>query len=287
MPSYQHPTRPTTSAPWSAYALTLFVVLLAAPEKAVRAHELTLAGSTGITPLDAGVFIVEGRPGYARLEAFEFLKRADGGITLLSATTFADGSLRVRARYDYDAAWQAIAAFGRGMYEQEPVDVSLESTPGKVSVMVRGESTHIDASVPCPDGCFMDMGPSGSPMFVMTQRYDRESGGVQSFRWAAQDLRRPFTSPENQRAELRLRKEAPVRRADGTEVVIRAYDMVERIPTPDGSDYVMEFDLWTDGQNRPMGYRINSAGGKPARSRVVAFRQGYEDIRDALLGGDS
>jgi hypothetical protein len=59
--------------------------------------------------------------------------------------------------------------------------------------------------------------------------------------------------------------------------------MIERIPTPDGGVFVMEFDLWTDDADRPMGYRINSTGGKPSTSGVFGFRQGYEDVRDQLV----
>ena len=57
--------------------------------------------------------------------------------------------------------------------------------------------------------------------------------------------------------------------------------MIERIPTPDGGLFVMEFDLWTDDAERPMGYRINKIGGKPSTSGIVGFRKGYEDVRSS------
>lgn len=247
-------------------------------------EELTLAGVTNVHLVDAGSFVVAGRPGFAREETFEFLRHSDGRMTLLSATTVADGSLRVQARYDYDADWNAIQAVGQGLYEDEPVRVTLKAENKQVTVRVRGDTTSIDASVPCPDGCFLDMAPSGSPMFVMTERYDHKKGGTQTFRWAAQDLRRAFTSPDNQRAELRLRREVPVQRSDGTSIVIREYDMVERVPTPQGTDFVLEFDMWTDEAGRPMGYRLNTAGGKPSRSGAFAFRKGFEDVREQFAG---
>jgi len=249
----------------------------------VEALPLTLSGMSDVQLLDAGSFVVAGRPEFAREETFEFLRRPDGGITLLSATTMADGAVRVQARYDYDAEWNAVEAVGRGVYEGEPVRVSLKAQPGAFSIRADGEEIRVDESVSCPDGCFMDMGPSGSPMFVMTYRYDQAQGGVQTFRWAAQDLRRDFTSPDNQRASLRLRREISVIRANGETMAIRDYEMVERIPLPSGGDFVMEFDLWTDGDNLPMGYRINTAGGKPSTSGVLGFRKGYEDVREALL----
>ncbi|MEM9533950.1 MAG: hypothetical protein AAGA23_23755 [Pseudomonadota bacterium] len=260
--------------------LTAATFLLLGP--AASGNELTLAGVTNVRLLDAGSFVVSGLPRFAREETFEFLERQDGGITLLSATTMSDGALRVQARYDYDAGWNAVRAVGQGIYGDEPVRVTLHTEPGSVVVRVRGETTEVDASVPCPDGCFMDMGPSGSPMFVMTHRYDHVRGGTQTFRWAAQDLRRDFTSPDNQRAELRLRRELPVKRGDGSSITIREYEMVESVPTPDGSDYVLEFDLWTDRDGRPMGYRINRAGGKPSTSGILGFRRGFEDVREVV-----
>jgi len=262
-------------------AATVCTAMLATVANA-GANELTLSGVRNVKLVDAGSFVVSGLPPFAREETFEFLQRPDGGMTLLSATTMTDGAMRVEARYDYDADWNAIEAVGQGIYEDEPVRVQLKAGPGAVTIRVRGEQTEVDKTVPCPDGCFMDMAPSGSPMFVMTKRYDQDKGGMQSFRWAAQDLRQNFSSPDNQRAALRLRREIPVKRADGTMITIRDYEMIERIPTPDGGVYVMEFDLWTDADDRPMGYRINKAGGKPSTSGILGFRKGYEDVRDQV-----
>jgi hypothetical protein len=269
-------------------AITLGLSLLAIassamPSPAMAGEGVTLSGVKGVRMLDAGIFDVSGGASTARVETFEFLQRPDGGVTLLSATTMNDGSARVQARYDYDAAWKAVAAWGQGIYGDEPVQVDMRTTTGGVAIRVRGAKTALDKSVPCPAGCFMDMAPSGSPMFVMTRHYDRAKGGEQSFQWAAQDLPRPFTSPDNQRAALKLRRELPVKRADGSSLTIRDYEMIERIPTPDGGLFVMEFDLWTDDAERPMGYRINKIGGKPPAAAIVGFRLGYEDIRGQVV----
>jgi hypothetical protein len=48
--------------------------------------------------------------------------------------------------------------------------------------------------------------------------------------------------------------------------------------------FVMEFDLWTDEAERPMGYRINKIGGKPPAAEILGFRRGYEDIRAQVVG---
>lgn len=260
---------------------SLLLVALVSP--VVAPQDLTLSGLKGVRLLDAGSFVVSGGPSTAREETFEFLQRSNGSFTLLSATTMADGSVRVQARYDYDANWRGVAAVGQGIYGDEPVRVDMQTVPTGVAIRVRGERTMMDKTIVCPEGCFMDMAPSGSPMFVMTRQYDRGKGGVQSFQWAAQDLPRPFTSPNNQRADLKLRGEVPVRRLDGSTVLIRDYEMIERIPTPDGGLFVMEFDLWTDAAERPMGYRINSVGGRPPAVPILGFRRGYEDVREQLV----
>jgi hypothetical protein len=263
--------------------LSAAVLLLAIAAPVALTHDLTLSGVKGVRLLDAGSFVVSGGPATAREETFEFLQRADGSNTLLSATTMADGSVRVQARYDYDANWRGVAAVGQGLYGDEPVRVDMKVVPAGVEIRVRGERTSLDRTIACPAGCFMDMAPSGSPMFVMTRQYDRAKGGTQKFQWAAQDLPRPFTSPDNQRAELRLRREVPVQRLDGSSVLIRDYEMIERVPTPDGGLFVMEFDLWTDDAERPMGYRINSIGGRAPAVPILGFRRGHEDVRDFLV----
>jgi hypothetical protein len=274
----------TTRIRLAQAGITLGLSMLATAVPVAAQEGVTLSGVKGVRMLDAGIFVVSGGASTAREETFEFLQRPDGGVTLLSATTMNDGSARVQARYDYDGAWKAVAAWGQGLYGDEPVQVDMRTTPGAVAIRVRGAKTTLDKSVPCPSGCFMDMAPSGSPMFVMTRHYDRAKGGEQSFQWAAQDLPRPFTSPDNQRAALKLRRELPVKRADGSSLRIRDYEMIERIPTPDGGVFVMEFDLWTDDAERPMGYRINRIGGKPPAAAIVGFRRGHEDIRAQVVG---
>lgn len=265
-------------------ALLLAIQVPASGQPATAAEQLVLAGVRNVKLLDAGSFVVTGLPPFAREETFEFLQRADGGMTLLSATTMTDGAMRVQARYDYDADWRAIVAVGQGVYGEEPVRVELMATDKSVTIRVRGAATEIDKKIPCADGCFMDLAPSGSPMFVMTRHYDHALGGTQSFQWAAQDLSQPLTSPDNQTAELRLRRELPVRRADGSTITIFDYEMIERILTPDRGVFVMEFDLWTDDAGRPMGYRINKVGGKPATSGILGFRKGYDDVRAQVAG---
>lgn len=266
-------------APIVALALTSSLLL----SPAVAEEGVTLSGVKGVKLLDAGVFTVSGAPSTARDETFEFLQRPDGGYTLLSATTMANGSYRVQARYDYDSQWKPVAAYGQGIYGDEPVQVALRNVAGGVAIRVRGAKTAIDKTIPCPKGCYMDMAPSGSPMFIMTRHYDRAKGGEQAFQWAAQDLYQPLSSPDDQQASINLRRELPVRRADGSTISIREYRQLERIPTPNGL-FTLEFDVWTDDAERPIAYRINKVQDKPPVAPIVAIRRGYEDLRAEVVG---
>jgi hypothetical protein len=266
-----------------ALACAAFAALLPAAAS-LAAERVTLSGVRGVKLIDAGRFSVSGSPTAARDETFEFLQRPDGGYTLLSATTMRDGQYRVQARYDYDAKWNAVAAAGEGIYGDEPVRVEMSTVAGGVAIRVRGEKTSIDRTIPCPKGCFMDMAPSGSPMFVMMRHYDRARRGEQSFQWAAQDLPKPQTSPDNQQASIDLRREIAVARPDGSRLMVREYRQIERIPTPAGL-FVMEFDLWTDDADRPIAYRINTVQGKPPAVPIVAIRDGYEDVRAQVVDG--
>ena len=114
----------------------------------VVADDLVLSGVRNVKLLDAGQFIVSGKAPSARIETFEFLERPEGGFTLLSTTTIADGSAQVQARYDYDEDWNAIRALGQGIYEDEPVRVNLTAEPSSVTIEVRGD----DTTKPCV-GC--------------------------------------------------------------------------------------------------------------------------------------
>ena len=55
-------------------ALPVLLLMVAAP--LLAQDDVTLAGVKGLRLLDAGSFVVSGRPGTAREETFEFLQRA-------------------------------------------------------------------------------------------------------------------------------------------------------------------------------------------------------------------
>jgi hypothetical protein len=240
------------------------------------------AGVAGVELVDAGVLVVEGDPRIARTEVFEYLRRPDGGYTLVETVTAGDGRYRVRARLDYDEDWNAVSAGGVGLYDADPVDVSLTAAGGEAVIRVRGPGLLATPEADCPPGCFLNMSPTALPMFVMTRHYDRKAGGEQTFHWASQDLDRRYTMSGG---TARLAYVGRQRLPHGEDVVVvDHYTFLESLPTPDGGRFELTFDLWTDDAHRPLGFRVVEAGGRPGRT--VGFRRGYEALLPHLTAAD-
>ena len=104
----------------------------------------TYAGVSGATILDSGVMEISGNPMFAREEAFEYLRRPDGGVTLLNTMTAANGAYRVRARYDLDTQWNSLRATGVGLYNGVTVDIRMERRDKTVQTTVRGDGIALN-----------------------------------------------------------------------------------------------------------------------------------------------
>jgi hypothetical protein len=141
-------------------------------------HPSTLAGLSGATMVDSGVIVITSTPEFAREESFEYVRRPDGGITLLNTITATDGRFRTRARFDMDADWNALSASGLGLYEGVPVEIFMQRNGAQVDIQVHGEGVHLNPTAVCDPDCFINMSPTTLPMFVMTRHYDRATGGV-------------------------------------------------------------------------------------------------------------
>lgn len=242
------------------------------------------AGLAGAKPLDAGVMVVTGGGPFDRTETFEYLQRPDGGFVLLNAITAANGAYRVQARFDLDRAWRSESAHGIGLYDGKPVDLAMRVEGNSVKISVRPRDAaqgglSSDPVATCDPSCFVNMSPSITAMFVMTRHYDFARGGEQEFQWAGQDLDRVRTLSGG-KARLVYRGEKDATRA-GAAIKMRHFTFVETLPNPAGGTYSLDFDLWTDSEHRPVGFRIRFSGGNP--SGVVGWRQGWEDVRAALI----
>jgi|GEM_PF-1158109 len=253
-----------------------------------RAEEAVIyAGVAGATLMDSGTLVVSGAGAFDRQEVFEYVQRPDGGHVLLNVITAKSGADRVQGRLDYDADWNAQSAAGVGLYKGVPVDVSLMRAGKQVDIKVRprggglggGEGPSSDAVAVCDPDCFIDLSPSITPMFVMTRHYDFAKGGAQVFRWSGQQLNLAQTLSGGT-AAIAFVGEIEAARAGGAAVKVRHFTFVETMPLPAGGSFSVNFDLWTDLQHRPIGFRTKLGGAKPYF--VVGWRQGFEDVRAGL-----
>lgn len=247
-------------------------------------HPSTYAGVAGAKVLDSGVMVVTGNPDFAREEAFEYVQRPDGGITLLNTISAGNGSFRVRARFDLDADWQSLSASGLGLYAGVPVVSYMERVGSQVEIQVHslneGDGVHLTSEAVCDPDCFINMSPSSVAMFVMTRHYDLEKGGVQTFQWAGQDLDKVRTLSGG-KANLVYQGEQAVKRAalpeaEAETVTLRHFTFVEELPMPNGGVFKLDFDLWTDLDHWPMGFQVRTPGTAGA---TLGFRKGWDDVR--------
>ena len=248
----------------------LAALLLLSPS--AFAQDSTYAGLAGATVLKAGVMQVESGSGFARTETFEYLKRPDGGVTLLNTMTSDDARYRVRARFDLTDEWQSTEAWGRGIYDGAPVNSHMKRNGDQVDITVSGPETDLTNTAVCDPDCFINMSPSVTAMFVMTRHHSMEVGAVQQFRWAGQDLDRVRTL-DGGKADLKY--EGEVTAAGKT---VRYFTFIERLPLPDGTMFDLPFEMWTDLEHFPLGFRVGSGD-----RATVGFRQGWEDVKAQLL----
>jgi hypothetical protein len=239
----------------------------------------TLAGVGGVALVDSGIMVVSGPAQFARTEGFEFVQRRDGGVSLLNTITASDGRFRVRARFDYDDAWNSISANGTGLYDGKPVISTMRVNGTEVDIRVIGDGIDITRTAACDPDCFVNMSPSAIAMFVMTRHYDEAEGGAQTFRWAGQDLDRVRTLTGGT-ATLSFEGEGLIPRDSGLPIRVKHYTFAESLPVADGHPVILNFDLWTRANHAPLGFRVQTPG---ATSDTLGFRQGYDDVRDAIL----
>ena len=229
---------------------------------------------------------VSGNTAFSREETFEYLRRPDGGIVLLNTITAANGSYRVRVRYDFNGEWHSESAAGLGIYDGVPVSIQMVRKGKQVNTTVQGDGIALNPISVCDPDCFLNMSPSALSMFVMTRHYNENVGGPQTFRWAGQDLNQVRTLSGGE-ADLNYRGKKTYSRQTlpGRPlrlISVRHYTFVERLPTPDGGTFSLDFDLWTDEDHRPLGFRVTTPGASP----TVGFRRGWDGVRAHVLGGE-
>jgi hypothetical protein len=248
------------------------------------AHDdaLTYAGLSGAKVFDSGVIAVTGGGAFDRTETFEYLRRPDGGITLINLISATDGAYRVAARFDLDDQWQSQRATGLGLYDGKQVRITMQRTGAQVDIAVAG-TPAIDTKAVCEPSCFINMSPSITSMFVMTRHYDMKTKGVQVFQWAGQDLDRVRTLSGG-KARLQFAGDEVFDRQGSAPLTLRHFTFVEELPGPNGAIYKLDFDLWADADHRPFGFRVRPSTSKT--STLIGFRLGFDDVKAAILARD-
>ena len=217
---------------------------------------------------DAGVITVTGGP-FARTEAFEVVRRTDGGRTITSVTTGSGGAYRVEGRWTYDAAEKAQAAQGLGRYGDQPVSVDIRVVAPQATIAAQVDGAERTVNAPC-NPCLVDLSPSALPMFTMTRLYDAARDGVQSFDWIGRGLIQDSVLTEG-RAALHKVRSGQVPGPDGTPVAVDQYHFVETLMDP-GTGRVIRyaFNLYVDGTQRPLGFAMGTG--------TAGLRSGFDDL---------
>lgn len=249
------------------------VLLMAAP--ALAAQDSTIfAPHAGVEVLDHGTLVISGGSS-ARSESFEMVRRPDGGRTIVSVTTAADGSYRVQGRWDYDAEETALSAHGRGLHGGQKVTIDIAAAaPAATMRWESADGSMRTFHAPCDAPCLIDMSPSALPMFTMTRQYDFDAGGVQQYRWIGYDLTRDQRLIDGT-VRFRYVKEIPVTLPTGETMNIRHFIWDETLVDEEsGRTFEVHFNAWTDTDHRPLKFKVGK--------RTTGIRDGFQAISDQL-----
>ena len=254
----------------------LFVVgmLVAASGYADTVDSRLYAPDPGDEVIDSGVMNASRLGRDISSEEFEVIRRADGGRTVVSVMTAADGSFEIPARWDYDADEQAISARGWGKHDGPAFEVTLARDADAATMTVVYESgERVTHEGECPPGCLMDMMPGAIPQFTMSRRYDFGAAGVQDFHWMAYVLNQDMRSFDVVVSIDHVR-DYSVARADGSEITVRHFVFDEKGSLDGvGDEYETHSNLWVDAMHRPIKFKVG---------RTIGLRAGFEDIDDRL-----
>ncbi|MEE4184791.1 MAG: hypothetical protein V2J12_03375 [Gammaproteobacteria bacterium] len=220
---------------------------------------------------DSDLLIVTGGA-FDRTEAFEVVRRPDGGSVLTEIITGANDSYKVETRVRFDADGNGISGRGLGNYAGEPVEVIITKTDDVARITAQGDTFFAEHTAPC-DECMMDMSPSAIPMFMMTRRYDEAQGGKQTFRWVARALIGDQVLLDGA-AKIQKLGDFTFEK-DGEPVAVKQYAFVEKLKNEQmGAYFYVAFNLYTTADGKPLAFATGGA--------TVGQRRGFEGITTAL-----
>jgi hypothetical protein len=253
---------------------TVAALIVAAPGLAIEASTM-FAPYSGVEVIDHGTLVISGGSS-ARNESFEILRRPDGGRTIVSVTTAADGSYRVQGRWDYDADERALSAHGLGLHSGQEVAIDIAAAPPAATMRLAAADGSLRTfHAPCDPPCLIDMTPSALPMFTMTRLYDFEAGGVQQFRWIGYALNQDQRLIDGT-VRFRFVKEFEVERPGEEAMNVRHFIWDETlVEETTGKTFEVHFNAWTDTDHRPLKFQVGKW--------TAGIRDGYQAISDQLV----
>lgn len=200
--------------------------------------------------VDSGVMVV-GAGSSARTEAFEVVRRADGGRTLTSITTTANTDFPAEGRWQYDANEQAMRATAKTRYSDMPVDIEIEAAPPFAKITVQSEGVVRSIPAPCDPDCLIDFSPSALPMFTMTRQYNIAQGGIQSFRFVGQSF---FTdrSTLGRVQQMRFIGKETLQTPSGDALEVLQFVFADDVSISPLTGFA--FNIWVDADHRPLAF---------------------------------
>ena len=213
---------------------------------------------------DSGLLTVHSG-NFARTEAFEVVRHADGGRTLTSVITGTATPYRVEGRWSYNSNERPVSVSGKGNYDGVPADISILATPPEAAITVSYGDVNRTVPVPCNSACLIDMGPGAIAMFTMTRRASEKVGEVTRLYWIGQALTSDMVLTEGHADIHKL----VTGTSSDTDVI--QYAFVETLPNPEtGEFYSMDFNLYVDDTHRPLAFAT--------RGGTTGTRTGYENL---------
>lgn len=217
---------------------------------------------------DAGVITVNSER-FGRTEAFEVVRRRDGGRTVTSVITGTSQPFRVEGSWVYNAKDFPLSAAGKGNYFGTPVDIKISVDPPEARVVLVSDGVTNTTTLSCTSSCLVDLAPSTVAMFTMTRRVPRGAEEPVRFDWIGQGL----TFDQTLTHGLADVRELKTQRIGDTTVI--QYLFVETLPNLEtGGTSTIGFNLYVDDRQRPLAF-VTQGG-------TVGARGGFETLTTTM-----
>ena len=204
--------------------------------------------------LDEGVFEIRGGGAiHDRDEAFRLTRTEAGSYLLETTITPLDRRYRCQTCFTYDQQWRPVGARAVSLLGEAEHSVEITPLADRAYITLRraGEADQV-REVSFTPAMMIDLEPSALPMWVMTRRYERAAGGVQTFSWIGRSLIRDLVL-EGGRTPLEFHGNGPA--GD-------RFTFSERYPLPNGAEFTVSFELMLDPRGLLAGFAIETGASR-------------------------